>query len=85
MALSASDGTIHDRLVITQVKFKRLEQAEIDSYLDSDEWEGKAGAYGIQGRAEAFVKGLIGSYSNVVGLPLYETKALLSGAGYSTL
>ncbi len=65
------------RLVETVVRFKRLEGAEIDEYVRSGEWRGKAGGYAIQGRAAAFVNFVAGSYSNVVGLPLYETLALL--------
>jgi septum formation protein len=70
------------RLVESRVRFKRLSREEIETYLASGEWEGKAGGYAIQGRAGAFVTKLIGSHSNVVGLPLYETMALLSGEGY---
>jgi len=61
---------------------KRLSSVELQSYLDSGEWEGKAGGYGIQGKAEAYISKIIGSYSNVVGLPLFETRNLLQGAGY---
>jgi septum formation protein len=75
-------GHIGERLVETVVSFKRLEPGEITAYLDSGEWRGKAGGYAIQGRAAAFVRGLNGSYSNVVGLPLFETSALLRGLGY---
>jgi septum formation protein len=76
------DGVARVRLVTTRVAFKRLEQREIDDYIDSGEWQGKAGAYAIQGRAAVFVRKIIGSYSNVVGLPLYETAALLKGLGW---
>jgi septum formation protein len=69
------------RLVVTVVAFKRLTPDEIEHYLCSGEWRDKAGAYAVQGRAAAFVRGIIGSYSNVVGLPLFETSALLHGAG----
>ena len=72
--------TMRTRLVETVVRFKRLETAEIDAYLASGEWRGKAGGYAIQGRAAAFVAFLSGSYSNVVGLPLFETVALLDSA-----
>ncbi|MDA0239408.1 MAG: Maf family protein [Proteobacteria bacterium] len=75
---------ISARVVMTAVKFKRLSAPEIDGYLASDEWQGKAGAYAIQGRAGAFVQSITGSYANVVGLPLYETQQLLLGAGYRT-
>lgn len=70
------------RCVETKVRFKRLSREDIDSYLASGEWRGKAGGYAIQGRAEAFVRNLSGSYSAVVGLPLYETVHLLEGAAY---
>jgi len=75
-------GKISRRLVVTTVSFKRLEAAEIDSYLDGGEWEGKAGGYAIQGHAGAFIRGINGSYFNVVGLPLYETLSLLRGSGF---
>ena len=72
-----SAGKVRTRLVETAVRFKRLERAEVDAYVRSGEWQGKAGGYAIQGRAAAFVASLSGSYSNVVGLPLFETAALL--------
>jgi septum formation protein len=78
----APQGLTRQRLVTTTVTFKRLGGAELEAYLDSGEWRGKAGAYAIQGRAAAFVKRLNGSYSNVVGLPLHEVAALLGGLGY---
>jgi nucleoside triphosphate pyrophosphatase len=68
------------RLVETAVRFKRLEAGEIDAYILSGEWQGKAGGYAIQGRAARFVAFISGSYSNVVGLPLFETAALLGSA-----
>lgn len=77
VAVAGPDGRVRARLVETIVRFKRLEAAEIDAYLTSGEWQGKAGGYAIQGRAAAFVDFLSGSYSNVVGLPLFETMALL--------
>ncbi len=70
------------RRVETRVKFKRLSDAEISAYIRSDEWRGKAGGYAIQGLAAAFIPEINGSYTNVVGLPLCETAALLQGAGY---
>ncbi len=76
-----AEGRAHDRMVVTKVRFKRLESREIDAYLACDEWRDKAGAYAIQGRAAAFVRSLNGSYSNVVGLALCETAALLGGLG----
>ncbi|WP_298961422.1 Maf-like protein [uncultured Methylobacterium sp.] len=71
-----------ERLVETRVRFKRLSAKEIDGYVASGEWRGKAGGYAIQGLAGSFVVKLVGSYSAVVGLPLYETIALLDGEGY---
>jgi septum formation protein len=72
-----SAGRVRTRLVETVVRFKRLEPSEVEGYLRSGEWQGKAGGYAIQGRAAAFVAFLSGSYSNVVGLPLFETAAML--------
>ena len=71
------------RLTITAVAFKRLSAHDVDLYIQSGEWRDKAGAYAIQGRAAAFVRQIVGSYSNVVGLPLFETCALLEGAGWA--
>jgi septum formation protein len=70
------------RIAMTVVHFKRLHADEIDRYLASEEWRGKAGGYAIQGHAEAFVTGVNGSYSNVVGLPLAVTLDLLRGLGW---
>ncbi|PCH48272.1 MAG: septum formation inhibitor Maf [Hyphomicrobiales bacterium] len=70
------------RLVETRVRFKKLSKDEFESYLASGEWRGKAGGYAIQGIAGAFVVKLVGSYTNVIGLPLYETTSLLQGEGY---
>jgi septum formation protein len=70
------------RLVETRVRFKRLSPQDIEAYLASGEWRGKAGGYAAQGLAGSFIVKMVGSYSNVVGLPLYETVALLSGEGY---
>ncbi len=78
----APNGRRAERLVATTVTFTRLTAAEIAAYLASGEWRGKAGGYAIQGRAAAFVPRLNGSYPNVVGLPLAETLALLTGLGY---
>lgn len=75
-------GSFRQRLVETKVRFKRLNEEDIESYLASGEWRGKAGAYAVQGIAGGFVVKLVGSYSGVVGLPLYETTALLLGEGY---
>ena len=81
VALIAPDGREAARLSETRLHFKRLTDAEIDRYLAGGEWEGKAGGYAIQGAAGAFVIALQGSYSGVVGLPLYETRCLLTGLG----
>ena len=70
------------RLVETRVRFKRLSDEDIEAYLASGEWRGKAGGYAVQGIAGSFVVKIVGSYTNVVGLPLYETTALLAGEGY---
>ena len=70
------------RVVLTRIAFKRLSNEEIEDYLASGEWEGKAGGYSIQGKAAKFVKFMSGSYTNVVGLPLYETDCLLKGLGF---
>ena len=80
VAVRYPDGASRMRLVETVVRFKRLEQAEIDDYLGCGEWRGKAGGYAIQGRAARFVDFVSGSYSNVVGLPLFETVKLLKPA-----
>jgi septum formation protein len=85
LALVTASGAKRTRLVETRVRFKRLSRAELAAYLASGEWRGKAGAYAIQGLAGAFAIRLIGSYSNVVGLPLAETAALLAGEGYPVL
>jgi septum formation protein len=82
VAVIAPGGRIGRRHVLTIVAFKRLEARDIERYIASGEWRGKAGGYAIQGRAGAFVRRIVGSYSNVVGLPLYETCALLRGLGF---
>ena len=82
IALRAPDGAIRERLSETVVMFKRLSSAEIDAYLASGEWEGKAGGYAIQGIAEGLISRIQGSHSGVVGLPLYETRTLLRAAGF---
>lgn len=79
----ASEALRTARLVETRLIFKQLSAREIDAYIASDEWRGKAGGYAIQGRAARFVIRLSGSYSGVVGLPLYETAHLLAAAGVS--
>jgi septum formation protein len=82
VAVVSPQGRTGARLSETRVRFKRLTAAEIDGYVASGEWAGKAGGYGVQGRAGAFVIALNGSYTGVVGLPLYETRALLIGLGF---
>jgi septum formation protein len=82
VTLIDAEGRARHRLSTSIVMFKRLSAAEIADYLASSEWRGKAGAYGIQGRAEALVRFLSGSHSAVMGLPLYETRTLLRAAGY---
>ena len=82
VTLITPKGVMRHRLVETRVRFKKLSTDEFESYLASGEWRGKAGGYAIQGIAGAFVIKLVGSYTNVVGLPLYETAALLQGEGY---
>ena len=82
VTLVAPDGRTASRLSETRVKMKRFSDADQRMLLGCGEWRGAAGGYRIQGRAEACVTGLIGSYSGVVGLPLYETMGLLGGLGY---
>jgi septum formation protein len=82
VALRAPDGALRERLSETQVRFKRLTAEEIDAYLAGGEWHGKAGGYAIQGAAEGLIAWIQGSHSGVVGLPLFETRALLKAAGF---
>jgi septum formation protein len=82
VALCAPDGRIAARLSESRLHWKRLTPQEIDAFIAGGEWRDVAGAYRIQGRAAAFTMALQGSYSGVVGLPLYETLALLQGLGY---
>ena len=82
IALRAPDGTMRERLSETVVIFKRLSAEEIDAYIASGEWDGKAGGYAIQGIAEGLISRIQGSHSGVVGLPLFETRALLKAAGF---
>ena len=74
--------TFRQRLVETRVRFKRLSSEDLEAYLASGEWRGKAGGYAVQGLAGTFVVKMVGSYTNVVGLPLYESMSLLGGEGY---
>lgn len=73
---------VWEREVVTAVKMKRLSDVEVNAYLASDDWRGKAGAYAIQGPAGAFIPWISGSYTAVMGLPVAETAALLTAAGY---
>jgi septum formation protein len=82
ICLITPDRKQRQKVVETKVRFKRLSGHDIEGYLASGQWRGKAGAYAIQGLAGAFVQKLVGSYSNVVGLPLYETMLLLQGEGF---
>ncbi|MCF6303281.1 MAG: Maf family protein, partial [Devosiaceae bacterium] len=82
ISLITPGGQQYSRVAVTSVTFKRLSAQDLEYYLAHDEWQGKAGAYAIQGRAARFIKSLNGSYSNVVGLPLFETTNMLQGNGY---
>jgi nucleoside triphosphate pyrophosphatase len=81
IALVMADANIRTRTVETRVKVRRLDSVAIDEYIASGEWRGKAGGYAIQGLFAKHILSLAGSYTNVVGLPLYETSNLLTGAG----
>ena len=83
IALKYPDGTRHERLSETIVRFKRLSGAEIEAYIAGGEWRGKAGGYAIQGSAEGLIAWIQGSHSGVMGLPLFETRALLKAAGFA--
>ena len=82
ITLVTPKGAMRHKLIETRVRFKRLSRDEMEGYLASGEWRGKAGGYAIQGIAGSFIVKLVGSYTNVVGLPLYETISLLTGEGY---
>jgi len=81
VTLIDADGRARHRLSTSSVTFKRLAEEELAAYLAAGQWHGKAGGYAIQGRAEALVRTIAGSFSGIVGLPLYETRALLRAAG----
>ena len=83
LALKYPDGTLRERVSETIVRFKPLSSAEIDAYLAGGEWHGKAGGYAIQGSAEGLIAWISGSHSGVMGLPLFETRALLKSAGFT--
>lgn len=82
IAISAPTGTRALRVVTTGVVFKRLSTVEIERYIDSGEWHGKAGGYAVQGLAAAFIPDIAGSYSNIVGLSLSDAYAMLTGLGF---
>jgi len=82
VCLVTPNESYRQRLVETRVRFKRLSEEDIEAYLASGEWRGKAGGYAAQGIAGSFIVKIVGSYSNIVGLPLYEVTTLLSGEGY---
>ena len=82
IAMLAPNGSLRERLSETQVRFKRLSDEEIRAYLAGGEWHGKAGGYAIQGSAEGLIAWISGSHSGVVGLPLFEARALLKSAGF---
>jgi septum formation protein len=81
VTLIDATGTARRRVSTSTLAFKRLSASEIDAYVAGGEWQGKAGGYAVQGYAEAFVRTLSGSHSGVMGLPLFETRALLQAAG----
>lgn len=85
VAVMTPKGSIRSRIVESRVRFKRLSKDDLDAYLRSGDWRGKAGGYAIQGYAGSFVLKMSGSYSAIVGLPLYETVALLGGEGFPVL
>ncbi len=82
IALRAPDGTLRERLSETIVRFKTLSSTEIEHFIAGGEWHGKAGGYAIQGSAEGLIAWISGSHSGVMGLPLFETRALLKSAGF---
>jgi septum formation protein len=82
VTIVSPEGIKRTRVVKTVVSFKLLAKKEIDNYLASGEWQGKAGGYAIQGQAASFIRFISGSYTNVVGLPLFEVAQLLTGLGY---
>ena len=82
VALALPGGGVRERLIETMIAIKRLSAEEIDTYAAHGEWRGKAGGYALQGYGEVYVRHIAGSYSNVVGLPLAETRVLLKSAGY---
>ena len=84
VAIKSDIGQIAERLSISSVKLNRLDLGEIDAYIASQEWQGKAGGYGIQGLAAKHITWINGSYTGIVGLPLFETGQMLKGLGFPT-
>lgn len=82
VALVTPSGAMASRIVETRVKVRHLDDAQIDEYVCSEEWNGKAGGYAIQGLFAKHIVSIVGSYTNIVGLPTFETANLLAGAGY---
>ncbi len=82
VVLRAPDGRVSERVCESAVTFSRLSPRQLDAYIATGEWQGKAGGYAVQGHAAAYIRALSGSYSAVVGLPLFETAQLLRGLGY---
>lgn len=82
ISVIAPDGRRSDRLSTSMVRFKRLADADVTAFLATDEWQGKAGGYAIQGHAASFVSAINGSYTNIVGLDLALTKSMLQGLGW---
>jgi MAF protein len=83
ITLRAPDGTLRERLSETIVRFKPLSHEEMEAYIAGGEWDGKAGGYAIQGSAEGLIAWISGTHSGVIGLPLFETRALLKSAGFA--
>ncbi len=81
VAVIAPDGTERVKRIMSKVKVKRLSQQELEEYIASNEWKGKSGCYSLQGPAAAFIKEIQGSYTSIIGLPLYEAKNMLTGLG----
>lgn len=82
ISIASPEGKIQEKRILTYVKFKRLSNKEVNDYILTNKWQGKAGAYGLQEDAGGFVISINGSFSSVIGLPAYETKSLLLGMGY---
>ena len=85
IALISPNGQLRTRLVTSMVRFRMLGQTDIDSYIDTGEWHGKAGGYAIQGMGALFVQQISGSYSNIVGFSLFDVAAMLGGQGFDVL